>query len=150
VAEVVREQVRTGLDIINDGEFGKSIWMWYATDRLTGFERRPYASQLLAGRDQEQFREFYAYAERTSGTLFQEMDKVTIDTFATQPVCVGPVTYKPDDIRRDLATRPSSTPAFKFKSTTSGYPPCGIARATSIWRPIGSSAPGESSLSTTL
>lgn len=103
VADVVREQVRTGLDIINDGEFGKSIWMWYATDRLTGFERRPYASPLLVGRDREQFREFYAYAERTPGTLFQEMDKVTIDALATQPVCVGPITYKPDDIRRDLA-----------------------------------------------
>ena len=69
VAEAVRKQVRTGLDIINEGEFGKAIWMWYATDRLTGFERRPYASPLLVGRDREQFREFYAYAERTSGKL---------------------------------------------------------------------------------
>ena len=44
VAEVVKEQADVGLDVISDGEFGKSIsWAQYALTRLSGFERRPLA-----------------------------------------------------------------------------------------------------------
>ncbi|MBI3437010.1 MAG: hypothetical protein HY056_18320, partial [Proteobacteria bacterium] len=42
VAEVVRRQVDIGIDIVSDGEFGKSIsWSQYALERLSGFECRP-------------------------------------------------------------------------------------------------------------
>ncbi len=34
VADVVRKQAEVGLDIVNDGEFGKSVWQFYALDRL--------------------------------------------------------------------------------------------------------------------
>jgi 5-methyltetrahydropteroyltriglutamate--homocysteine methyltransferase len=41
VAEVVKQQVRCGIDIPNDGEFGKSTsWSQYALKRLSGFELR--------------------------------------------------------------------------------------------------------------
>src|ERR1700747_1530113 len=41
VAEVVSQQAKTGVDIVSDGEFGKSIsWSQYALERLSGFERR--------------------------------------------------------------------------------------------------------------
>src|SRR5690242_20636993 len=42
VANVVREQGQVGIDVVSDGEFGKSIsWAQYALERLSGFERRP-------------------------------------------------------------------------------------------------------------
>ena len=40
VAEVVRKQIACGLDVINDGEVGKSSFSRYARDRLTGFTER--------------------------------------------------------------------------------------------------------------
>src|SRR5882757_518247 len=41
VADVVRKQAALGLDIINDGEYGKSSWSNYILSRITGFEVRP-------------------------------------------------------------------------------------------------------------
>ena len=39
VAEIVRHQAKIGLDVISDGEFGKSIsWSQYVLERLAGFE----------------------------------------------------------------------------------------------------------------
>lgn len=40
VAEVVKKQLHCGLDIINDGEVGKSNFSRYARDRLSGFIER--------------------------------------------------------------------------------------------------------------
>src|SRR5271163_484493 len=41
VAEVVRKQAEIGLDIINDGEYGKTIsWSRYVLERMSGFEHR--------------------------------------------------------------------------------------------------------------
>jgi methionine synthase II (cobalamin-independent) len=41
VADVVRQQADIGLDIINDGEYGKTIsWSRYILQRLSGFEQR--------------------------------------------------------------------------------------------------------------
>ena len=37
--DVVEQQVKAGIDIVNDGEFGKSSWSNYVLERLTGFER---------------------------------------------------------------------------------------------------------------
>jgi 5-methyltetrahydropteroyltriglutamate--homocysteine methyltransferase len=45
VAEIVRRQAEIGIDVVSDGEFGKSIsWSQYALERLSGFERRPAAA----------------------------------------------------------------------------------------------------------
>src|SRR5579864_4176725 len=42
VADVVHKQAEVGIDVISDGEFGKSIsWSQYVLERLSGFERRP-------------------------------------------------------------------------------------------------------------
>src|SRR3972149_3817912 len=38
VADVVRKQVDVGLDVVNDGEFGKSSWSNYILERVSGFE----------------------------------------------------------------------------------------------------------------
>src|SRR5262249_27791556 len=60
VMAVVARQVRTGLDIVNDGEYGKSSWSAYILERLTGFEVRQSQLQPLywLGRDRIRFAEF--------------------------------------------------------------------------------------------
>ena len=62
VAEVVRQQAKAGVDIVNDGEFGKSTsWSLYALKRLSGFEMRPVksgGSPFARGADRERFKDF--------------------------------------------------------------------------------------------
>ena len=64
VGEVVRKQADVGVDVVSDGEFGKSIsWSQYVLERLSGFERRPIkpgANPFARGLDRERFAEFYA------------------------------------------------------------------------------------------
>src|SRR5260221_10694902 len=36
VAKIVKDQVQAGLDIVNDGEFGKLSWNTYLNGRLAG------------------------------------------------------------------------------------------------------------------
>ena len=58
VADVVARQAKAGIDVVNDGEFGKSGWANYSLERLTGFEPRPdklYPAVWL-GRDRIRFR----------------------------------------------------------------------------------------------
>src|SRR5712672_3664490 len=60
VADVVAMQVNAGLDIVNDGEFGKSSWAQYVLGRLSGFEQRPdrLVPAAWLGRDRVRFAEF--------------------------------------------------------------------------------------------
>src|ERR1700680_2762962 len=64
VAAVVRQEAQAGVDVVSDGEFGKSIsWSQYALERLSGFERRPVApnaNPFQRGGDREKFADFYA------------------------------------------------------------------------------------------
>ena len=42
VGDVVRQQAEVGIDVVSDGEFGKTIsWSRYILERLNGFEDRP-------------------------------------------------------------------------------------------------------------
>ncbi len=59
---VVKRQAEAGVDIVNDGEYGKSSWANYVLSRMTGFEPRPdtlYEAVWL-GRDRFRFKEFMA------------------------------------------------------------------------------------------
>ncbi len=86
VADVVHRQAEVGVDVVSDGEFGKSIsWSQYVLERLAGFERRPIksgANPFTRGVDREHFAEFYAELDAREGVA------TTIEA-----VCVGPVSY---------------------------------------------------------
>ena len=62
VTEVVARQSRIGLDIVSDGEYGKSSWATYILERVSGFEVGPTRLQPVEwlGRDRERFAEFFA------------------------------------------------------------------------------------------
>jgi 5-methyltetrahydropteroyltriglutamate--homocysteine methyltransferase len=83
VAAIVRRQAEVGIDVVSDGEFGKSIsWSQYALERLSGFERRPIkpgANPFRRGADRARFAEFYA-----------ELDAREAIATSTDAVCVGP------------------------------------------------------------
>jgi 5-methyltetrahydropteroyltriglutamate--homocysteine methyltransferase len=96
VASVVGRQLDAGLDVVNDGEFGKSSWAAYALGRVSGFEIRTDQLKPLdwLGRDRERFKGFF--------TNNPEMP--TALTGAPTQACVGPITYTGhEQIGRDLA-----------------------------------------------
>ncbi|MGB7252031.1 MAG: cobalamin-independent methionine synthase II family protein [Xanthobacteraceae bacterium] len=97
VADVVHKQAEVGIDVVSDGEFGKSIsWSQYVLERLAGFERRPIkpgANPFSRGVDREHFAEFYAELDAREGVA------TTIEA-----VCVGPVSYTGQaELARDIA-----------------------------------------------
>lgn len=96
VAEVVRQQVAIGIDVVSDGEFGKAIsWSQYALERLSGFERRPIAggtNPFKRGADRERFAAFYAELDAHDGV-----------STTVEAVCVGPVSYTGQaELQRDI------------------------------------------------
>jgi 5-methyltetrahydropteroyltriglutamate--homocysteine methyltransferase len=96
VTEVVKRQAEAGIDIVSDGEFGKSIsWSQYVLERLSGFERRPIkpgANPFKRGADRERFAEFYAELDAQDGVA------TTADS-----VCIGPITYTGQaELQRDI------------------------------------------------
>ena len=90
VAEVVRRQAQAGIDVVNDGEFGKSTsWSLYALKRVSGFEMRPVqpgANPFARGADRERFKEFYAELEGGNDRTWSNVTK-------REAVCVAPVQY---------------------------------------------------------
>jgi len=86
VGEVVRRQAEAGIDVVSDGEFGKSIsWSQYVLERLSGFERRPIkpgANPFARGADRARFAEFYA-----------ELDAKEAPATVSESICVGPIAY---------------------------------------------------------
>ncbi len=100
VAEVVRRQAQAGIDIVNDGEFGKSTsWSLYALKRVSGFELRPIqpgADPFARGADRERFKEFYADLEGGNERTWSNVTK-------REAVCVAPVKYTGlDELQHDI------------------------------------------------
>ena len=65
VADVVRLQIESGLDIVNDGELSKPSFTDYARERIGGLEKREMSpearpAQAISGRDQREFPEYFA------------------------------------------------------------------------------------------
>ena len=80
VAEVVRKQIDSGMDIVSDGEQGKPGFLNYIKDRLTGFESRERLRPLVFGAHTD----FPDYEPRPTGTL----------GFGRLLACVGPIQWK--------------------------------------------------------
>ena len=89
--EVVAQQARTGLDIIDDGEFSKTSYTNYIKDRLSGFEGPD--SQSFATTDA---RDYPGYASRLPANPARARTRM--------PSCNGPIAVKdPDAVVRDIA-----------------------------------------------
>jgi len=96
VEEVCRRQAEIGVDVINDGEYGKTTsgaidygaWSSYAWGRLSGWEPgEPGRLPALAGRrDRLKFPEFYRELDATS---FRSSSSLG----GRPPVFTGPIAY---------------------------------------------------------
>ena len=97
VAVIVRKQAEAGVDVVSDGEFGKSISRsQYVLERLSGFERRPIktgGNPFTRGVDRERFAEFYAEPDEREGMAT-----------TAEAACVGPIVYNGQaELKRDIA-----------------------------------------------
>ena len=99
VAEVVRKQAETGLDIICDGEMGKVGFIPYVNDRLAGFEpgaAPPRGSAWANSRETRAFPEYYDWASRQAGAAGS--------AGTLRWVCTGPISYRGmDQFQKEVA-----------------------------------------------
>jgi len=120
VRDVVAAQQETGIDIPNDGEFGKPMrsgsdlaaWGTYIFGRLSGFgptppgaaapdRARPGQAMRIVGErwEQREFADFYAHSALVPST-------------ASRPACIGRIAYTGEEaLRRDLANLKTATAA---------------------------------------
>ncbi|MBV9010727.1 MAG: cobalamin-independent methionine synthase II family protein [Pseudonocardiales bacterium] len=80
VAETVSAQIKSGLDVINDGEMSKPSYVSYVTQRLAGFGGPP------APRRRRNVEDFPEYAARQFGDP-------ALARILEPPSCDGPVSY---------------------------------------------------------
>ena len=105
VAEVVRQQVEAGIDVVNDGEFGKPMTQSvdygafgsYIFNRVTGFEvKETYVGAGMSrnvSKDRRDFKEFYDSGGAATGPTVRR----------TVMTCVGPIKYSGHaEIKRDI------------------------------------------------
>lgn len=93
VSDIVRRQNTLGIDVIDDGEYGKPSFVSYINERLGGYEvdtRSGPRNQWLSSREGQAFPEFYAQTHPASSH--------------THMICKGPITYKGHaPLKRDIA-----------------------------------------------
>ncbi len=96
VAECVRKQVATGIDIVSDGEQSKPGFFSYVRERLEGFEARPHQTRQLFAAEVAAFPEYYKkyFREAMMGGAIAPIVPL---------VCTGPVKYKGEEaLGRDI------------------------------------------------
>jgi 5-methyltetrahydropteroyltriglutamate--homocysteine methyltransferase len=120
VADVVKMQGETGIDVPNDGEFGKPMrassdlaaWGTYIFGRLAGFGPTPSGAAApdrvapgqtmrIAGErwEQREFADFYR-------------GDAAVPSTASRPACIAPIAYTGETaLRRDLANLKAATEA---------------------------------------
>jgi len=112
VAEVVRKQIESGIDIPTDGEQGKPGFFAYVSERLAGFQPKPGASSpgwaAEVAAFPEYYEEYFSHA-MLGGSI----------TGGVRLRCTGPVSYRGHEaLRRDIdnlkAALAGQTPAAVF------------------------------------
>ncbi len=96
VAEAVRQQVESGIDILTDGEQGKPGFFMYVSERLNGFAPQPGARFTPFAAEVAAFPEYYKqyFSQAMLGGAIAPMVPL---------VCTGPVSYRGQEaVRRDL------------------------------------------------
>lgn len=105
VAEIVAAQVQAGVDVVNDGEFGKLSWNTYLNGRLAGHELVPVSKipePVRVSRDRQDFAEFYRQLESGGAHYYKNPGRAA--PAGQRWACTGPVSYRGhDELKQDLA-----------------------------------------------
>jgi 5-methyltetrahydropteroyltriglutamate--homocysteine methyltransferase len=122
IADVVRQQLDAGIDIVNDGEFGKAMrrsvdygaWWSYVYDRLAGYELREEvakkgrAAWTFGSKERKEFAAFYAEelsaGQTASASTSSQAMSGTSSARMYGLACAAPVKYTGHAaIQRDIA-----------------------------------------------
>ena len=109
IDDAVALQKETGIDVPNDGEFSKSGFALYITDRFTGFSEVE-GSQVgfLLGRDRKRFSEAYAEMEGNVPNTGPGL-AAGVGRSQTTLTCTGPVTFVGQQfVEQDIANMKAS------------------------------------------
>jgi len=92
VEDIVHRQAELGIDVIDDGEYGKPSFVSYVNERLGGYELDTAAgprNQWASSREGQSFPEFYAQTHAASRHAHM--------------LCTGPITYQGHaQLQRDI------------------------------------------------
>lgn len=113
VREVVKKQADIGVDVIDDGEYGKANWITYLSERIGGMEPEPAIRELESKSfrfwpEQERYGDFYKrYEEFESIQWLPETP--SRDRYQGSQVaeyrncyCASKLEYKPEPLQRDI------------------------------------------------
>ncbi len=99
VSEVVRRQIDDGIDVVDDGEFGKADFVGYINGRLEGFSPGEAEGGAFALRDARYFPDYYEAVTRQR----QSGNNVLAHMYPPL-VCTGPIRYVGQKaLSRDIA-----------------------------------------------
>ena len=105
VDNIVRRQVETGIDIVNDGEFGKAMrsamdfgaWWSYVYPRLAGFElseeqaKKGRAAWTYGSKERKEFAEFYAAEASAAASAARQSGSSSAQLYGLR--CTSAVKY---------------------------------------------------------
>jgi 5-methyltetrahydropteroyltriglutamate--homocysteine methyltransferase len=104
VAAVVAQQAAAGIDVVNDGEFGKLAWNIYINGRLGGHEQIPVKPGAASrrSREREEFKSFYTELEK-GGAHYWKSPGNDVPP-GKRWACTGPIHYIGQEaLKQDLA-----------------------------------------------
>jgi 5-methyltetrahydropteroyltriglutamate--homocysteine methyltransferase len=121
VADVVRQQVESGLDVVTDGEMSKVSFLTYVKDRLAGFDGSA-GERLMPPSWQVEIDAFPEYYATYLGKYTEQVSPMTT------MVCTGPISYTGhahlqtdiDNLRAALVGH-DTTEAFLPSTSPSGF-----------------------------
>jgi 5-methyltetrahydropteroyltriglutamate--homocysteine methyltransferase len=109
VAECVRRQAETGIDVVSDGEQSKPGFFTYVNERLAGFEPRPHQRRPFFAAEVAAFPEYYAQYFKQA-MLGGSIARVV------PMVCVGPVAYRGEAaLQRDIDNLKAATQGLECR-----------------------------------
>jgi len=113
VAEAVQQQLKCGLDSVNDGELSKSNFTDYVRARIAGYEDRPSGERRrleITARDRTKFADYFEATANPRARLQ--------NATATRPVCVEKLRYTgAADLKRDIDNFKAALAGVKVAET---------------------------------
>ena len=121
VADCVRKQAETGIDVVNDGEQSRPGFFTYIRERLEGFEPRPQQSKKGWPLEVNAFPEYYEqyFKEAMGGGAIAPIVPM---------VCTGPIRYCGSSaLKRDIENLTAATSSVKAHAVfMSAIAPSGV------------------------
>jgi 5-methyltetrahydropteroyltriglutamate--homocysteine methyltransferase len=138
VDDTVRRQVDAGVDVITDGEMGKSTWITYLYERVSGLEARNVpldsTSILPPSRDRQAFPGFYEehdaeFDKANRASVGAADDEEAAPAEGKVWVCTAPIEYDTSSLERDIANLKAAAEGLEY---TDLFLPV-VAPASAYW-----------------